>query len=127
MPKTASGFQTISSGLSGDILTLTGSGGSDVRLEFLAPSNVSAEPNIEIEVDGDILISGALSGVSPASDGDDGAFSVSQIGGFPGTNSTDQPNNLNVGYISDVVGKTIIVRKTSGVIGTMRYSMTVGR
>tara|TARA_R100001480_G_scaffold151920_1_gene153580 strand:+ start:65 stop:502 length:438 start_codon:yes stop_codon:yes gene_type:complete len=128
--KTATGYQTIPSGASGDLIILSDAGGADVRLDALVSNRLTVgdgEISMEIEVDGTVMITGTLSGRYPADDGV-GSFAVLQTGANAGSQDTIQPLSRNVGYLSDVVGKTVIVRKTSGSLSSsIAYTATIGK
>lgn len=91
----------VATGVNGDILTITAPLGKRVRLDYLASNTVSAQLGTELYVDG-VLINQSATRLASVSDASFSAFNVIQGGG--GT----------VGSISDVVGREIIVKKTSG-------------
>lgn len=90
----------VATGASGDILTITAPLGKRLRLDYLA-TDADPESNIEIHVDG-VLVNQSSTYLGAFSDANLDRFKVIQ--GGSSTAST----------ISDVVGREIIVKRTSG-------------
>ena len=133
VPKTSSGFKTIPAGSSGELLNFLGADGGDLRLDFLVSSKNGTpygEGNIEVEVDGNVLISGLLCGGYPSAAGN-GSFNIQQVGGnliVGGDNTIIYSASGSVGVLSDVIGKNIVVRKTSGSTSyNIYYTLTTGK
>lgn len=107
-------MQTIASGSSGVLFTLTAPAGRRVRIENL--SSISTVSGISVSVDGEDLCSGFSLTASPDSSNE---FAINQSG-----HSAVSANALN--FISDVVGSEITVSSASATSQSITYTYSEG-
>lgn len=111
-----SGF--VSSGSSGDLVTITPSvSGRRIRLEMLS-SDSTAETSVEVVLDGEVVNQGvgALLWVGSTSPS---GFYVSQSGSL-----VDKTSSI---IMQDIVGKEVVIRKVTGTTSSdIRYHYSEG-
>jgi hypothetical protein len=117
-PTFFSGSLTILSGASGTLLTITPPVGKKVRLVSLSSAVATSEANIQITVDGSIVVGPLnLSSSLPAGAGQ---FCVGSVSGPSGA-----INNVSIDYLEGI--SSIVITKTTGsTSNALSYSFAYG-